>query len=75
MMSVTLNNVVVTAKKVDKSIQIREERSSMYSNPSYSFGEEALSKATSIKKFADAGTRCKRLVAMDQASQSAMPLR
>jgi len=49
MMSVTLNNVVVTAKKVDKSVKIREDRGSLYSNPSYTFDEESISKATSLK--------------------------
>ncbi|MDD4922898.1 MAG: TonB-dependent receptor plug domain-containing protein, partial [Bacteroidales bacterium] len=49
MMSVTLKDVVVTAKKVDKSQEIRNERNGgMYSMPSYTFDEESIKRATSI---------------------------
>ena len=48
MMSVTLKSVVVTAKKVDKNEQLRKDRGSMYSNPSYSFGEESIKNATNL---------------------------
>jgi len=48
MMSVTLQKVEVVAKKADPYKKIREERGSMYSEPSYTIGEEALSTATSI---------------------------
>ena len=48
MMYVTLKDVVVTAKKVDRKAEIRDERGSMYSSPSYSFGEEDIAKASSI---------------------------
>ncbi|MCX6309907.1 MAG: TonB-dependent receptor plug domain-containing protein [Bacteroidia bacterium] len=48
MMSVTLDQVVVVAKKTDTFKKIREERGSLYSDPSYTIGEDALSTATSI---------------------------
>lgn len=48
MMSVNLDKVEVVAKKTDKYKKIREERGSMYSDPSYTVGEEALSTATSL---------------------------
>jgi len=48
MMSVTLKNVVITAKKVDKNEQLRKDRGSMYNNPSYSFGEDDLKGATNL---------------------------
>lgn len=48
MMSVNLDKVEVIAKKTDKYKKIREERGSMYSDPSYTVGEEALSSATSL---------------------------
>jgi len=47
-MSVTLKNVVITAKKVDKNEQLRKDRGSMYNNPSYSFGEDDLKGATNL---------------------------
>ena len=49
MKSVTLKDVVVTAKKVDKNKKIRDERAGgMYSYPSYTFDEEAISRATNL---------------------------
>jgi len=48
MMSVNLDKVEVIAKKTDKYKKIREDRGSMYSDPSYTIGEEALSTATSV---------------------------
>lgn len=48
MMSVQLDKVEVVAKKTDKYKKIREERGSMYSDPSYTVGEETLSTATTI---------------------------
>jgi TonB-dependent SusC/RagA subfamily outer membrane receptor len=48
MMSVNLEKVEVVARKVDKNKKIREERGSMYSDPSYSFGEEAFATAASV---------------------------
>jgi len=49
MMSVTLKDVVVTAKKVDKNKKIRDERGGgMYTFPSHTFNEEEISRATSI---------------------------
>lgn len=48
MMSITLDKVEVTAKRTDKNKQIREERGSMYSDPSYTISEDALSTATSM---------------------------
>lgn len=48
-MSVTLKDVVITAKKVDKNKKIREDRGAMYNTPDYSFDDEKeLSRATSI---------------------------
>jgi hypothetical protein len=48
MMSVNLEKVEVVAKKVDKNKKIREERGSMYSDPSYTLDEEAFATAASI---------------------------
>ena len=48
MMSVTLKDVVVTAKKEDKSKTIREDRGAMYNNPSYSISEEDMKNANSL---------------------------
>jgi len=48
MMSYNLENVVVTAKKVDKNKKIRDQNNSMYNSPSFSFNEETISTATSI---------------------------
>lgn len=48
MMSVNLDKVEVVAKKTDKFKKIREERGSMYSDPSYTISEEALSTATTL---------------------------
>jgi hypothetical protein len=48
MMTVNLKKVVVTAKKVDENKKLREDRGAYYSDPSYSFGEEALSTATNL---------------------------
>jgi len=48
MMSVTLDKVVVVAKKSDKNKKLREERGSMYMDPSYTIDEDALSMATTI---------------------------
>jgi hypothetical protein len=48
MMSRTLNTVVVTTKKIDKNKKIREDRGSMYSNPSYTFDEDDLETANNI---------------------------
>ncbi len=48
MMSVQLDKVEVIARKTDKFKKIREERGSMYSDPSYTISEETLSTATTI---------------------------
>ncbi|HET9571411.1 MAG TPA: hypothetical protein VFP20_08410 [Bacteroidales bacterium] len=48
MMSVLLNKVEVVAKRTDKNKLIREERGSMYSDPSYTIDEDALSTVTNI---------------------------
>jgi TonB-dependent SusC/RagA subfamily outer membrane receptor len=48
MMSVNLAKVEVVAKKVDKNKKVREDRGAYYSDPSFTFGEEALETATSI---------------------------
>ena len=48
MLMVNLDKVEVIAKKTDKYKKIREERGSMYSDPSYTIGEEALSTAATI---------------------------
>lgn len=48
MMSVNLDKVEVVAKKTDKYKKIREERGSMYTDPSYTVGEDALSTATTL---------------------------
>jgi hypothetical protein len=48
MLMVNLDKVEVYAKKTDKNKKIREERGSMYSDPSYTISEDALSTATSI---------------------------
>jgi hypothetical protein len=48
MMSVNLNKVEIVAKKVDKNKKMREDRGAFYSDPSYTFGEEALEMATSV---------------------------
>jgi hypothetical protein len=48
MMSVYLDKVEVTAKRTDKNKKIREERGSMYSDPSYTISEDALATASSI---------------------------
>lgn len=48
MMSVNLDKVVVVAKKSDKNKKIREERGSMYMDPSYTIDEDALSTATTL---------------------------
>ena len=47
-MSVALKDVVVTAKKEDKNKKIRENGGAMYSYANFTFGEEALSTATTI---------------------------
>ena len=49
MKSISLKEVVVTAKKVDKNKKIREERAGgMYSYPNYTFDEEAISRVTNL---------------------------
>lgn len=48
MMSVNLDKVEVVARKTDKYKKIRDERGSMYSDPSYTVGEDALSTATTL---------------------------
>jgi len=48
MLTVQLDKVEVIGKKTDKFKKIREERGSMYSDPSYTIGEETLSTATTI---------------------------
>jgi len=48
MMSVYLDKVEVTAKRTDKNKKIREERGSIYSDPSYTISEDALATAGSV---------------------------
>ena len=48
MMSVNLDKVEVVGKRTDKNKKLREERGSMYSDPSYTIGEDALSTATTL---------------------------
>lgn len=49
MMSVTLKDVVIKAKKVDKNEELRKERGSTYVWPSFSFDEEDMKNVTNIK--------------------------
>jgi len=48
MMSVVLDKVVVIGKKTDANKKIREERGSMYSEPSYTIGEDELSASRTL---------------------------
>ncbi len=48
MMSVTLKEVEVVAKKTDPYKKIREERGSLYSDPSFTIGEDALTTGTTL---------------------------
>lgn len=49
MMSVTLKDVVIKAKKVDKNEEIRKERGSTYLFPSFTFDEEDFKGVSNIK--------------------------